>query len=165
MNAGGDREANEVATFGGNQPLVEALVQAGARFMVVGGCALRWHVPERPIGSNDLDLLIEATPTNAVKVIAALASIGVTGPALTPERLAQASKTQISLKAGGTWADIITDPQLPFDEHWQAAMEGNLFGLRVKVGSPNTLLLLLAESQEAKHAEDRRLLRRLLVFT
>ena len=154
--------ASEVATFGGNQSLVEALVRAGARFMVVGGCALRWHIPERPIGTNDLDLLIEATPTNAAKIIAALASIGVTGPTPTPERLAQGCKTQVKLDTPSLFADIITDPALNFDEHWSAAADGRLFGTTVKVAAPSTLRTMLADSDQPKHAQDRAILDRLL---
>ncbi len=82
------RALKELITFGGNQPLVEALVRAGARLLIVGGAALRWHIPERPIGSNDLDVLVESTVTNAAKVTSALSAIGLTGPDLTPERLA-----------------------------------------------------------------------------
>lgn len=149
-------------TFGGNQPLVEALVRVGARFLVVGSGALRWHIPERPIGSNDLDVLIESTVTNAAKVISALAAIGLTGPELTPERLAQARNTQVSLKVGGVWADVITNPELPFQEHWERAEDATLFGLSVKVASLETLRLLLAASPEPKHAEDRALLARVL---
>ena len=156
------RNVKELLTFGGNQPLLEGLVRVGARFLVVGGVALKWHIPERPIGSNDLDVLVESSVTNAVKVTSALAAIGLTGPELTPERLAQARNTQISLKVGGMWADIITNPELPFQEHWERAEEGTLFGRSVKVASLHTLQVLLAASPEPKHAEDRALLERVL---
>jgi len=159
MNTSG---ARGVITFGGNQPLAEALVRAEARFLVVGSSGLRWHIPERPIGSNDLDVLIESTVTNAVKVTSALAGIGLTGPELTPERLAQARNTQVSLKIGALWADILTNPELSFQEHWERAEDATLFGLPVKVASLQTLQLLLAASPEPKHAEDRALLARVL---
>ena len=56
--------------------------------------ALKWHIPERPIGSNDLDVLVESSVTNAVKVTSALAAIGMnmTGPELTPEALGAGAK-------------------------------------------------------------------------
>lgn len=157
-----DTTVKEVTTFGGNEPLVAALVRAGARFLVVGGSALRCHIPERPIGSNDLDILVESTVPNAAKVTAALANIGLVGPDLTPERLAQRRVTQVSLKIAGLWADIITNPMLPFDEHWRQAESAVVFGIPVRVASPHTLLLLLAASPELKHADDRARLERLL---
>jgi hypothetical protein len=152
----------ELITFGGNQPLLDALVRVGVRFLVVGGGALRWHIPDRPIGSNDLDMLIESTVTNAAKVTTALAAIGLAGSELTPERLAQPRNTQVSLKVGGLWADIITNPELPFQKHWDRAECATMFGVTVKVASLQTMQLLLATSSEPKHAEDLALLERVL---
>jgi hypothetical protein len=71
-------------------------------------------------------------------------------------------KTQVCLETDGTWADIITNPALAFDEHLAAADDASLFEHRVKVAAPKTLLLLLEESDEPKHARDRELLEHLL---
>lgn len=151
----------EVLAFGGNRPLVEALVRASVRFLVVGGSALRLHAPERPIGSNDLDLLVDATLENATRVISALASLGVTGPTLTPERLAQREKTQVRLHTADLFADIITAPGLDFAAHDKVAVDALLFGVPVRVASVETLRLMLADSNEPKHAQDREILDRL----
>jgi hypothetical protein len=60
------------------------------------------------------------------------------------------------------FADIITGPALGFDEHQSAADYGRLFGTTVKVAAPATLRIMLADSTEPKHAEDRERLDRLL---
>jgi hypothetical protein len=60
------------------------------------------------------------------------------------------------------WPDVITNPELPFQEHWGRAEDATLFGGTVKVASLQTLRLLLAASPEPKHAEDRALLERVL---
>ncbi len=60
-----------------NQDFVDLLRAFGAhdvRFMVVGAYALGVH--GRPRATGDLDVWIEATPANAVRVIEALADFG-----------------------------------------------------------------------------------------
>ena len=44
------------------------------RFIVVGGSAVRWHILERPIGSNDLDVLPTCKPENAAGTVSAIES-------------------------------------------------------------------------------------------
>ena len=53
--------------------LVE-LHKAGARFVVLGGHAVAFH--GHPRATKDLDVLVEADPTNAKRVYAALAAFG-----------------------------------------------------------------------------------------
>ena len=60
------------------------------------------------------------------------------------------------------WADIITNPELPFQEHWDQAADVTLFSRWVKVASLQTLQVLLAASPEPKHADDRALLERVV---
>lgn len=52
----------------------EALNDAGARYLVIGGiaCILHGHVR----ATTDLDILIEKTPENAAAVLAALGAVG-----------------------------------------------------------------------------------------
>ncbi len=53
--------------------LVE-LADAGADFVLVGGWAMAVH--GRPRATEDLDVLVRATPANSAKVFAALAAFG-----------------------------------------------------------------------------------------
>lgn len=126
--------APRILTFGGNQPLVDALVAAAARFLVIGGAAMRFHVPSRPLGGNDLDLWLEATEENAARVGAALHQLGIRISAAALSELTQPRRKQIKL--GREYAaDLLTVPALPFDDHAAAAFEAELFGHRVLVAA------------------------------
>jgi hypothetical protein len=54
--------------------LLRAFVAADVRFLVVGAYALALH--GRPRATGDLDVWVEATPENAVRVMRALAAFG-----------------------------------------------------------------------------------------
>src|SRR5205085_2505457 len=102
--------AMSLPTFGANVYLVEALAKYGARFMVVGGVATTFHVPERQTHDpGELDLLIDPSPANAEKVVAALGSLNVIDPGLNIERLTRPN-VQVQVKKGvaGYYADILT---------------------------------------------------------
>lgn len=49
-----------------NEAFIRDLVAAGARFVIVGGRAVRFHWPQRR--DNDLDVLIDPTESNAQKL-------------------------------------------------------------------------------------------------
>jgi len=63
-------------TFGGNDRLLSKLLECGVRFLVVGGLAVRFYIPDREV--DDLDLLIEQSGENADRFFNALA-FGVFG--------------------------------------------------------------------------------------
>ncbi len=155
----GGMKPTDVPTFPGNEPLVEALTTFGVRFIVVGGSAMRWHIPDRPIGSNDLDVLIECTQENAARTVAAIDSL----PRLRThgwgaDRLCQQTKSQVHLDDGSVLADLLTDPALSFEDAWASAHDARLFHRMVKVASRPTLRAMIANSTEPKHAQDRDLL-------
>src|SRR5215831_9820699 len=54
--------------------IIRALLDADARFIIVGAYALNVYINPRATG--DLDIWVEATAENAVKVIRALRSFG-----------------------------------------------------------------------------------------
>ncbi len=56
------------------QDMLVALADAQADFVLIGGWAMAVH--GRPRATEDLDVLVRATPTNSAKVVAALASFG-----------------------------------------------------------------------------------------
>lgn len=51
-----------------------ALADEGAEFVVIGGWAMAVH--GRPRATEDLDVLVRATPANSIRVVAALAAFG-----------------------------------------------------------------------------------------
>ncbi|HRH86425.1 MAG TPA: hypothetical protein PLO41_06235 [Rubrivivax sp.] len=138
--------------FGANQELVEALTKLGARFIVIGGLAVQFHVPGRHV--DDLDLLIDPTVQTAKAVIAALSSNPMVMHSITVEELIQPKRMQIPAKVY-FYADILTPgPDMVFEEHWAQAYESRIGSTPVKVASVTTLLELLSLSTEPKHADD-----------
>lgn len=63
--------------------LLSELSAAEARFLIVGAYALALHA--RPRATGDLDLWIEPTPENAVRVLEALRRFGAPAGGLTAE--------------------------------------------------------------------------------
>jgi len=54
--------------------LLVALADAGAEFVLIGGWAMAVH--GRPRATEDLDVLVRATPSNSSKVVSALVAFG-----------------------------------------------------------------------------------------
>jgi len=148
----------DVPTFPGNGPLVDALTAYGVRFVIVGGSAMRWHIPDRPVGSNDLDVLIESTPENAARTVSAIESLRINPQGWRAERFCQRQKSQVHLDDRSILADLLTDPAISFEDAWASAHDSRLFGHEVKVAARALLRAMIADSAEAKHARDRELL-------
>ncbi|MDO9107141.1 MAG: hypothetical protein Q7U57_19540 [Methylovulum sp.] len=144
---------SEILTFGANLELVEALTKYNARFFIVGGTAVRYHVPERDAG--DLDILIEPSAQTASAVISALSSCPlISTVGLTVEKLTQPQKILIPAKIY-YYADILKPAHdFDFDLHWAKAHDARIGQIPVKVASVKTLLALLVDSNEPKHASD-----------
>jgi len=158
------RDLKPLATWGGNVRLVRGLLEAGVRFLVVGGSAVHFHYPWREPG--DLDLLVEPTAENARRVAAALAALG--SPPLDPgviERLACADLpyAHIDLKDHPEFnADILSDRISNFEEVWAGAAEATVGDCRVWVASIRALLARLSRSSLPKHVDDKARLHRVL---
>jgi hypothetical protein len=144
---------SEILTYGANLELVEALTKNKARFFIVGGTAVRYHVPERDAG--DLDILIEPSAQTASAVISALSSSPLISTAdLTVEKLTQPQKIQIPAKIY-YYADILKPASdFDFELHWTQTHDAKIGQIPVKIASVKTLLVLLADSNELKHAND-----------
>jgi len=148
---------SEIFTLGANFELIEALTKYKARFLIIGGTAVRYHVSERDAG--DLDILIEPSAQTAIAVISALSSNPLISTAgLTVEKLTQPQRIQIPAKIY-YYADILKPAyDFDFDLHWAQAHDAMIGQIPVKVASVKTLLALLAYSNEPKHANDLSLL-------
>jgi predicted nucleotidyltransferase len=148
----------QLITNAQNEEMVRRLVDAGARFLLIGGLAVHYHVPKRELKGRDIDLLIEPTSDTARKIIGVLDSEPGLAHAITVEQLCR-PKALIQLK---TYHDM--DLQTPradvnFAEHFDQAVETFLGGRPIKVASIETLLLLLSHSALPKHLRDIELLK------
>ena len=111
--------------------LLGALNETGARFLVVGAHALAAHGVPRVTG--DLDLWIESTDDNAVRVWAALVLFGAPLPAL---GIQQSDLTQldqvIQLGLPPYRIDLMTGISgVHFGEAWEDRLAGTLFEVPV----------------------------------
>jgi predicted nucleotidyltransferase len=88
------------------EEFVESLNRSGARYLIIGAHAVAFHA--RPRATKDFDLLIEPTPENAERVLAAIrhflgTDLGLTSEDLsTPGRIVQlgVAPSRIDLLAG-----------------------------------------------------------------
>jgi len=113
--------------------MMEALVEAGARFVVVGAHALAAHGVPRATG--DFDLFVEPTAANARRVLAALAAFGA------PIGAHQISETDLTtpglvyqIGLPPRRIDILTSIDgVTFDQAWAGHLDVELDRLRVPV--------------------------------
>jgi hypothetical protein len=160
------RHEDALLHFGGNEPLVEALVAASVRFLVIGGLAVSWHCPDRT--ADDLDLLIDPAPDNAEQLLRALAKVGVHPVSASP--FTQAGK-QLPLKFGSLYAELLTPHPggITYAEADADAVACKLFGLSVRIASVPALIRMKQQAagtttgnEQKKHVDDLTRLTRVL---
>lgn len=157
MNRIGD---NLICT-GSNEAIVRAFERFGVDFLVVGGLAIAWYCPSRQ--ADDMDLLVNPTPDNSVKVSIALGSLGLSG--FGPESFSRPG-VQAQLKPRH-YADIITPARdgISFEDVADDCVAGKLFGTPVRIPSAASLIRLkegaaaATEKELLKHRQDIALLR------
>jgi hypothetical protein len=109
--------------------LLRELSAAEARFLVVGGYAVSFH--SRPRATGDLDVWVEPTTVNAVRVFQALRSFGAP-----LEGLAEADLTKpdvvYQIGVPPCRVDLLTSlTGLGFDEAWAQRVTSRVAGLDV----------------------------------
>lgn len=102
--------------------LLRAFIAADVRFLVVGAYALAHH--GRPRATGDLDVWVDPTPSNAPRVVRALAAFGAPMADITERDFARpGSVLQIGVSPGRI--DILTElTGLAFDEAWPGREAG-----------------------------------------
>lgn len=136
---------NALFTSEENADFVEMFVQCGVRFVIVGGVAVKHFCPKREV--DDLDLIIDPTQVNAVRVVHVLNDF-CPGHTIAPESLVGPGK-QIALKRHCLLIkpiniDLLT-PRIEtrdFDSLWNTAITGQLRNLEVLIPSLDSLLEL-----------------------
>ena len=106
------------------EALLEELIAADARFLVVGAYALAHHA--RPRATGDLDLLVDPTPGNAARVYRALQAFGAPVSNLTVEDLS-APDLVYQIGVPPRRIDVLTSlTGVRFDEAWSSRVHGTL---------------------------------------
>ena len=149
---------------GDNSPLIQAFIDADVEFIVVGGLAVAWYWPERL--ADDMDLLINPTVENSVRVMKILRS----------QCLQIDEKTsfvreglQVPLKTRH-YAELLT-PKNQGESFMQSAakaIQGKLFNFPVLIAAKETLISMKSFADGTtdplleKHRRDLKVLRSLI---
>jgi hypothetical protein len=109
--------------------LLRAFAAADVRFLIVGAYALAHH--GRPRATGDLDVWVDPTPENAVRVMSALAAFGAPLAGVTEEDFSRPGIVlQIGVPPGRI--DILTElTAITFEEAWPGRDEGRFGDLTV----------------------------------
>lgn len=152
-----------LCTFHGNVPFVAALLKAEARFLVVGGLAVKFYRRDRVV--DDLDLLIEPTVSNAERVLGALSKFDPTHGRLPEELVAPGIhlqlKTFLYLKpCSEFYLDVLTPRKTwpSFESMWASSVPVRLAHLEVRLPSRQFLLAMQREASESDKDEGSRAL-------
>lgn len=151
-----NRIGDNLVHFGANEPLVRALVDAGVRFIVIGGLAVAWHCSERQ--ADDMDLLVDPSAENSARIAAVLTKLHLNG--FSVESFARPG-VQVPLKRN-YYAELLTPRQdsPEFSEFEAHAVDAKLFSIPVRLASASTLIAMkkcaaqVEPAQSEKHLRD-----------
>lgn len=137
-----------------NAQFLAELISIGGRLVIVGGVAVHHYIPHRE--ANDLDILVDATESNAQLIMNALSSCDVKYQ-MDPRELAKPN-VQWPVK-GVLDLDILTPkPWMNFDHIWRdattALIEHAWPRPHVRVAAVSTLIEMKRDSDDAKHVAD-----------
>lgn len=137
---------------------LDALNSEGAAYVVIGGMAVMFHVPYRT--TRDIDVLIEPTLENAVKVRAAVARWGGFEPRFTAEEFISGDilsfggllRVEIHSRVpGASWERVVAH-----------GLQGSFQGVPTRFASLDDLIAMKeASGRREKDLPDLRRLRRL----
>ena len=109
--------------------LLRAFGAADVRFLIVGAYALAHH--GRPRATGDLDVWVEATPTNAGRIMRALTAFGAPMRDVTEHDFTQQG-TVFQLGVAPVRIDILTElTGLRFADAWATRVRGTFGDLNV----------------------------------
>jgi hypothetical protein len=157
-----------IDVFRGNAQFLESLTAHRGRFVIVGGVAVKYYIPNRESETNDLDLLIDPTEENALSVLGALNSGGMLGWDVTASDLAKPNN-HVHVGCRAYLLDLLTPKSSThFSQVWSEAADAKVFYtpalVPVRVAPVPTLIEMIALSEQPKHVRDRELLRRYLAL-
>jgi hypothetical protein len=159
-----NRIGDSLWSTGVNKPLVRAFLDAGVEFIVVGGLAVSWHWLERE--ADDMDLLLNPTAENSIRVVRALRSQRLE----TQDEISCAQEgLQIQLKESH-YAELLTprNDGESYVEIAKKAVKGKIFNFPVLIAGKETLIAMkmfadnTSDPLHEKHRRDLKALRSLV---
>jgi hypothetical protein len=156
--------------------IFEALGQARARYLVVGGVAVVLHGYSR--FTADLDLVVGLDPPNARSAMLALSSLDYrprapvraedfADPVLRQQLIAEKGMAVFSLSSTrfpATEVDVFAQEPMPFDAMLARATEVSLGGTPVAVASIEDLILMKEQVGRPQDLQDAAELRKILAL-
>jgi hypothetical protein len=147
-------------------PIFATLEESGARYVVVGGLAVVLHGYARL--TADVDLVVDLSPGEAVKVVAALTRIGMVPRAPVDARdFADAAKRREWIEEKGmrvfsmydprrplVEVDVFVEPPIAFEDLWERSESVEVGGRSIRVASIPDLIEMKKEAGRPKDAED-----------
>lgn len=144
----------------GFKDLLSSLLAAEVRFLLVGSYALAFH--GHPRATKDMDVWVEPTRENAVKVMRALAAFGALTEKVTVEDFTD-SQTVFQIAVPPRRVDLLCSIEpVAFDEAWAGRETLHLNDLDVPVISAQALLANKEASDRLQDQADAEALRALL---
>lgn len=139
------------------EEFIESLNRSGARYLIIGAHAVALHA--RPRATKDLDIYLEASEENAVRVLAAIRDFIGTDLGLRPEDLCTPGRI-VQLGVAPTRIDLIAKlaGDLPFRETWERRVDAPFGGVPAHYLSLDDLI---HEKQSAGRDQDKADLRSL----
>ena len=141
---------------GSNEALIRAFIANEVEFIVIGGLAVAWYCHDRQ--ADDMDLFINPTPENSMRISQSLISLNMNG--FKPNSFTKLG-LQVPLKQL-YYAELLTPQRdgLTYSEVDSDALEAKLFNIPVKLASVASLIqlkeqaLASANEQVEKHIAD-----------
>ena len=149
----------QLLTLGGNDTLLAELIRCGVRFLVVGGLAVHFYVPERQ--ADDLDLLLEQSSDNAARFFKAMPALHVV-PEFPQSLISAPSERpqQLPFKRYH-YADIVTTGNdIDFSAEWALSQEALIWQHPVRIASRELLIRMKRKAGREKDLADVELLER-----
>ncbi len=117
---------------------VECLNSNGVEYLIVGALAVSWH--GYPRYSADVDLFVNASPPNAIRVLAAIQQFGFGSLGLTADDFTAPARV-IQLGHEPNRIDLMTSISgVGFEDAWQSRVAGELDGIPVNFIGREALL-------------------------
>ena len=150
---------------GTNEALIRAFIAIEVEFVVIGGLAVAWYCSDRQ--ADDMDLFINPTPENSIRISQSLISLNMNG--FKPNAFTKLG-LQVPLKQF-YYAELLTPQKdgLTYSVVANDALEAKLFNIPVKLASVASLIQLKeqavasANEQVEKHIADIKSLKKYLV--
>ena len=111
------------------EKLLDEFLRSEVRFVIVGAHALAHHA--KPRYTKDLDLFVEPSADNALRIVAALEAFGFVGLGIVPSDFDRPGRI-VQLGAPPNRIDLMTAIDgVSFPQVWESRVEGAYGSLRV----------------------------------